>query len=94
MIKAHLINSHLTHYTGVYIMLKNRENENKIMDYLTDVLGYKTCELFESFLKYFSCDDTVGFLVDFCKDRDIELDDVLNDNDNNDDDTEDEEDEE
>lgn len=62
-------------------MLKNREAENKIMDYLTNVLGFETCELFESFLKYFSCDDTVGFLVDFCKDRDIELDDILNDND-------------
>lgn len=64
-------------------MLKNRETENKIMDYLTDVLGYETCELFESFLKYFSCDDTVDFLVNFCKERDIELNDVLNDNDDN-----------
>lgn len=71
-------------------MLKNRETENKIMDYLIDVLGFESCELFESFLKYFSCDDTVDFLVNFCKERDIELDDVLNDND--DDDTEDEED--
>lgn len=62
-------------------MLKNRETENKIMEYLIDVLGYETCELFESFLKYFSCDDTVDFLVNFCKERDIELDDVLNDND-------------
>ena len=69
-------------------MLKNRETENKIMDYLTDVLGFETCELFESFLKYFSCDDTVDFLVNFCKDRDIELDDILND------DTEDDEDDE
>lgn len=67
-------------------MLKNREAENKIMDYLTNVLGFETCELFESFLKYFSCDDTVGFLVDFCKDRDIELDDILNDNDDESDD--------
>lgn len=62
-------------------MLKNRENENAIMDYLTNDLGFETCELFESFLKYFSCDDTVDFLVNFCKERDIELDDVLNDND-------------
>lgn len=62
-------------------MLKNRETENKIMDYLIDCLGYQSCELFESFLKYFSCDDTVDFLVNFCKERDIELDDVLNDND-------------
>lgn len=72
-------------------MLKNREAENKIMDYLIDVLGYQSCELFESFLKYFSCDDTVDFLVNFCNERDIELDDILNDND---DDTEEEEDEE
>lgn len=70
-------------------MLKNRETENKIMDYLIDVLGFESCELFESFLKYFSCDDTVDFLINFCKNRDIELDDILNDND---DDTEDEED--
>lgn len=62
-------------------MLKNRDTENKIMDYLTDVLGYQSCELFEEFLRYFSCDDTVDFLIDFCKDRDIELDDILNDND-------------
>lgn len=62
-------------------MLKNRETENKIMDYLTNDLGFESCELFESFLKYFSCDDTVDFLVNFCKERDIELDDVLNDND-------------
>lgn len=67
-------------------MLKNRETENKIMDYLTNVLGFDTCELFESFLKYFSCDDTVDFLVNFCKDRDIELDDILNDNDDESDD--------
>lgn len=71
-------------------MLKNRETENKIMEYLTDCLGYKTCELFESFLKYFSCDDTVDFLVNFCKDRDIELDDILNDNDDESDEEEDE----
>lgn len=70
-------------------MLKNRETENKIMEYLTDVLGYETCELFESFLKYFSCDDTVDFLVNFCKERDIELDDVLNDNDESDENDED-----
>lgn len=69
-------------------MLKNRENENKIMDYLTNDLGFETCELFESFLKYFSCDDTVDFLVNFCKDRDIELDDILNDNDDNEEDKE------
>jgi len=62
-------------------MLKNRETENKIMDYLTNDLGFETCELFESFLKYFSCDDTVDFLVNFCKERDIELDDILKDND-------------
>jgi len=62
-------------------MLKNRETENKIMDYLTNDLGFETCELFESFLKYFSCDDTVEFLVNFCKERDIELDDILKDND-------------
>lgn len=90
MIKAHLINSQIlnTHYTGVYIMLKNRDTENKIMDYLTDVLGYQSCELFEEFLRYFSCDDTVDFLVNFCKDRDIEIDDILN---NDEDDTEDDE---
>lgn len=69
-------------------MLKNRENENKIMDYLTNDLRFETCELFESFLKYFSCDDTVDFLVNFCKDRDIELDDILNDNDDNEEDKE------
>lgn len=71
-------------------MLKNRDTENKIMEYLTNDLGFETCELFESFLKYFSCDDTVDFLVNFCNERDIELDDILNDND--DDDTEEEED--
>lgn len=71
-------------------MLKNRETENKIMDYLIDVLGFESCELFESFLKYFSCDDTVDFLVDFCKERDIELDDVLNDNDDESDEDDDE----
>lgn len=71
-------------------MLKNRETENKIMDYLIDVLGFESCELFESFLKYFSCDDTVDFLVNFCKERDIELDDVLNDNDNESDEDDDE----
>lgn len=65
-------------------MLKNRETENKIMDYLTEVLGYKTCELFESFLKYFSCDDTVDFLVNFCKERDIEIEDILNNDDESD----------
>lgn len=65
-------------------MLKNRETENKIMDYLTDVLGFETCELFEEFLRYFSCDDTVDFLVHFCKDRDIELDDILNNDDESD----------
>ena len=69
-------------------MLKNRETENKIMDYLTNDLGFETCELFESFLKYFSCDDTVDFLVNFCTERDIELDDVLNDNDESDEDDE------
>lgn len=31
-----------------------------------------------------SSDDTVDFLVHFCRDRDIELDDVLNDNDESD----------
>lgn len=72
-------------------MLKNRETENKIMEYLTDILGYETCELFESFLKYFSCDDTVDFLVNFCKERDIELDDILNDNDDDESDEDDEE---
>lgn len=71
-------------------MLKNRETENKIMDYLIDVLGFESCELFESFLKYFSCDDTVDFLVNFCKERDIELDDVLNDNDDESDEDDDE----
>lgn len=71
-------------------MLKNRETENKIMEYLIDVLGYESCELFESFLKYFSCDDTVDFLVNFCKERDIELDDVLNDNDDESDDDDEE----
>lgn len=70
-------------------MLKNRETENKIMEYLTDILGYETCELFESFLKYFSCDDTVDFLVNFCKERDIELDDILNDHDDESDEDED-----
>ena len=76
-------------------MLKNRESENAIMDYLTNCLGYQSCELFEEFLRYFSCDDTVDFLVNFCKDRDIELDDILNDNDeeDDDDDTEDEDEE-
>ena len=73
-------------------MLKNRETENAIMDYLTNVLGYESCELFEEFLRYFSCDDTVDFLVNFCKDRDIELDDILNDNDNDDTENEDDED--
>ena len=72
-------------------MLKNRETEDKIMDYLTNDLGFETCELFESFLKYFSCDDTVDFLVNFCKDRDIELDNILNDEDNEEDDEDDEE---
>lgn len=72
-------------------MLKNRDTENKIMDYLTNDLGFETCELFESFLKYFSCDDTVDFLVNFCKDRDIELDDILNDNDDTDDEEEEDE---
>ena len=70
-------------------MLKNRETENKIMEYLTDVLGYESCELFESFLKYFSCDDTVSFLLDFCKDRDIEIEDILNNDDESDKDDED-----
>ena len=70
-------------------MLKNRETENKIMEYLTDILGYETCELFYSFLKYFSCDDTVDFLVNFCKERDIELDDILNDHDDESDEDED-----
>ena len=69
-------------------MLKNRKTEDKIMDYLTNGLGFETCELFESFLKYFSCDDTVDFLVNFCKDRDIELDNILNDEDNEEDDEE------
>ena len=69
-------------------MLKNRETENKIMEYLTEYFGFETCELFESFLKYFSCDDTVDFLVNFCKDRDIELDNILNDEDNEEDDEE------
>lgn len=69
-------------------MLKNRETEDKIMDYLTNDLGFETCELFESFLKYFSCDDTVDFLVNFCTERDIELDNILNDEDNEEDDEE------
>lgn len=72
-------------------MLKNRETENAIMDYLTNDLGYETCELFESFLKYFSCDDTVDFLANFCKERDIELNDVLNDNNDDESDEDDEE---
>lgn len=71
-------------------MLKNRETENKIMDYLTNDLGFESCELFESFLKYFSCDDTVDFLVNFCKERDIELDDILNGNDDDESDEDDE----
>ena len=58
------------------------------MDYLTNCLGYETCELFEEFLRYFSCDDTVDFLVDFCNNRDIDLNDILNDEE---DDTEEEE---
>ena len=70
-------------------MLKNRETENKIMDYLTIDLGFETCELFESFLKYFSCDDTVGFLVNFCKERDIEIEDILNNDDESDEDDDD-----
>lgn len=69
-------------------MLKNRETENAIMDYLTNVLGFETCELFESFLKYFSCDDTVDFLVNFCNERDIEIEDILNNDDESDEDDE------
>lgn len=73
-------------------MLKNRETENAIMDYLTNVLGYESCELFESFLKYFSCDDTVEFLLNFCRERDIDINDIINDEDynNDNDDTEEE----
>lgn len=54
-------------------MLKNRETENAIMDYLTNVLGFESCELFKAFLKYFSCNDTVDFLVNFCNERDISI---------------------
>lgn len=72
-------------------MLKNRDTENKIMDYLTNYLGYQSCELFEEFLRYFSCDDTVDFLVNFCKERDIEIEDILNNDDTDDEEEEDEE---
>lgn len=67
-------------------MLKNRETENKIMDYLTNVLGFETCELFESFLKYFSCNDTVDFLVNFCREHDIDINTILSDKEENDND--------
>lgn len=69
-------------------MLKNRETENAIMDYLTNVLGFETCELFEAFLKYFSCDDTVDFLVNFCNERDIDVNSINHINDDESDDDE------
>lgn len=69
-------------------MLKNRDTENKIMDYLTNDLGFESCELFESFLKYFSCDDTVDFLVNFCRERDIDISHITDPNDDDEDDEE------
>lgn len=57
----------------------NRDIECEIMDRLVDEYGIDPMDILDNLLRYLDSDTTTDFLKDYCKDRDIDVSDITDD---------------
>lgn len=57
----------------------NRDIECEIMDRLVDEYGIDPADILDNLLRYLDSDTTTDFLKDYCKDRDIDVSDITED---------------